>query len=198
MRDANEDGRPLVIHQVGDFDPSGWQMAVSTARTAQALRDTQFPDLDLTVDAVDNPRAMRVVEFAIVATEGNREARRPWREAMGREETELDAAVCWRPESLQSDRRVFTSILRHGSVALTRIQIPYTRLCPQQTIAFPINSGLTYWVLFDRSAEESSRIEDLVDEINKALHIDIAELDIEKPETPATDRGYGLPLPSAG
>ncbi len=52
LRDANEDGRPLVIHQVGDFDPAGWQMAVSTGRTAQAIRDSQFPDLDITIHAV--------------------------------------------------------------------------------------------------------------------------------------------------
>ena len=43
LKRAAEDGRPLAIHQLGDFDPAGHQMAVSTARTAQAIRDSQFP-----------------------------------------------------------------------------------------------------------------------------------------------------------
>ena len=94
MRDAATDGRPLAIHQLGDFDPAGHQMAVSTARTAQALRDSQFPDMTVRVHAVALTRD-HCAEWDLPSTplkETERRASR-WKEAMGREQTELDAAV---------------------------------------------------------------------------------------------------------
>jgi len=52
LKAADEDGRPLSIHQLGDFDPAGHQMAISTGRKVQALVDTQFPDLRVVLHAV--------------------------------------------------------------------------------------------------------------------------------------------------
>jgi hypothetical protein len=39
------DGRPTVVFYFLDFDPSGWQMAVSVSRKLQALRDHLYPEL---------------------------------------------------------------------------------------------------------------------------------------------------------
>jgi hypothetical protein len=48
-RDADADGRPLVVFTFSDFDPSGRQMPVSIARKLQALRDLEFPELEAQV-----------------------------------------------------------------------------------------------------------------------------------------------------
>ena len=94
LKEANADGRPVAIHQLGDFDPAGNQMAVSTARTAQALRDSEFPDLVIRVHAValslEHCQAWRLPSTPLKETE--RRASR-WKAAMGWEQTELDAAV---------------------------------------------------------------------------------------------------------
>ena len=44
-KDTNNDGRPLVLFTLTDFDPAGYQMAVSIGRKLQACRDLLFPDL---------------------------------------------------------------------------------------------------------------------------------------------------------
>jgi hypothetical protein len=44
-KDANEDGRPLVLFTAADCDPAGRQMPVSIARKLQAFRDLFFPNL---------------------------------------------------------------------------------------------------------------------------------------------------------
>jgi hypothetical protein len=42
-KDANEDGRPLVMFTIADCDPAGRQMSVSIGRKLQAFRDPLFP-----------------------------------------------------------------------------------------------------------------------------------------------------------
>ena len=102
LKRAARDGRPLVIHQLGDFDPAGHQMAVSTARTAQAIRDSQFPDLDIRVHAVgltlEQCQEWDLPETPLKETEKRADR---WREAMGWAQTELDAALALVPSRFQ-------------------------------------------------------------------------------------------------
>ena len=44
-KDADDDGRPLVMFTVADCDPAGHQMSVSIGRKLQAFHDLLFPDL---------------------------------------------------------------------------------------------------------------------------------------------------------
>ena len=44
-RDADADGRPLVMSTLSDCDPAGHQLPISIARKLQASRDLFFPDL---------------------------------------------------------------------------------------------------------------------------------------------------------
>ncbi|MGB5834327.1 MAG: hypothetical protein WBG92_20405, partial [Thiohalocapsa sp.] len=99
LADAVEnDGRPVVIHQLGDFDPAGWQMAVSTARTAQAIRDSLFSDLEIKVHA-PALTLEQCIDWDLPSTPLKQTERRAdrWFAAMGREQTELDAAVALVP-----------------------------------------------------------------------------------------------------
>ena len=77
-KDANDDGRPLVLFTLADCDPSGWQMAVSIARKLQAFRDLLFPDLRFEVVPVAlNPDQVARTRTALDAAQGKRKARRP-------------------------------------------------------------------------------------------------------------------------
>jgi hypothetical protein len=49
---AAADGRHAVILYLSDFDPAGWQMPISVARKVQALRDKEFPTLDLEIHSI--------------------------------------------------------------------------------------------------------------------------------------------------
>lgn len=99
LKAANDDGRPLVIHQLGDFDPAGNQMAVSTARTVQGLKDSLFPDLTVIVNAIgltlEQCQQWELPATPLKETEKRAEK---WINLMGREQTELDAAVALVPD----------------------------------------------------------------------------------------------------
>ncbi len=97
-----EDGRVMVVFTLSDFDPAGFQMPVSIGRKLQALRDLEFPDLNFEVVPVALT-AEQAVDFDLPSTplkETERRADR-WREAFGREQTEIDALQALRPGVLR-------------------------------------------------------------------------------------------------
>jgi hypothetical protein len=102
-----EDGRPMVVVCFSDADPAGWQMPISIARKLQALKalgDVEVPtetgstrvvplgDLDFQVyRAAVLPDQVR--EYGLPSSplkETEKRASR-WREAMGIDQTEVDA-----------------------------------------------------------------------------------------------------------
>jgi hypothetical protein len=95
------DGRPAVIFYFSDFDPAGWQMGVSAARKLQALRTLRFPTLDVRLYPValnyDQVTRLGLPSTPLKETEkrGDR-----WREAWGREQTEIDALAALNPAEL--------------------------------------------------------------------------------------------------
>jgi hypothetical protein len=93
-KDAVQDGRPLVVFTLTDFDPAGWQMSVSIGRKLQALRDLKFPKLKfelvpvgLTVEQV---RELNLPSTPLKETEKRADR---WKEAFGCEQTEIDALL---------------------------------------------------------------------------------------------------------
>jgi hypothetical protein len=101
-KDADADGRPLVLFTLCDCDPAGWQMPVSIARKLQALHDLLFPKLQFEVVPValtpDQVQSLGLPSTPLKETE--RRADR-WREAFGVEQTEIDALATLRPEVLR-------------------------------------------------------------------------------------------------
>jgi hypothetical protein len=101
VKRAAADGRPLVVLYFSDFDPSGWQMSISVARKVQALRDLRFPTLNAQVHQValtlPQARALNLPSTPLKESEarGNN-----WRAIMGREQTEIDAAIALVPDAL--------------------------------------------------------------------------------------------------
>ncbi len=99
---ANEDGRPAVVLYFSDFDPAGRQMPISIARKLQALRDLEFPELQIEV----HPVALtldQVVGFDLPSTPLKPTEQRAdrWREVMGREQTEIDALLALHPGAIE-------------------------------------------------------------------------------------------------
>ena len=99
-KDADEDGRPLVLFTLADCDPAGRQMPVSIGRKLKALRDLLFPDLQFEVVPIEltaTSSALGLPSTPLKETE--RRADR-WREAFGIEQSEIDALATLRPDVL--------------------------------------------------------------------------------------------------
>jgi hypothetical protein len=98
-----EDGRPMIVFILADFDPAGNQMAVSIGRKLQAFRDLLFPGLTFEVIPIalteEQVRELDLPSTPLKETE--RRADR-WREAHGGlEQTEIDALATLRPDVLR-------------------------------------------------------------------------------------------------
>ena len=101
-KDEVEDGRPLVVLTVADFDPAGWQMPISIGRKLQALRDLCFPGLQFKVVPVAmTPEQVR--EFGLPSTPLKQKEKRAdkWLAEFGLAQTELDALATARPDILR-------------------------------------------------------------------------------------------------
>jgi hypothetical protein len=102
-RDANEDGRPLVVFTFSDSDPAGRQMPISIGRKLQAFRDLLFPKLRFEVVPVALT-VEQVGQLGLPSTplkETEKRADR-WREAFGgAEQTEIDALATLQPDVLR-------------------------------------------------------------------------------------------------
>jgi hypothetical protein len=101
-KEANDDGRPMVMFTLSDCDPSGWQMAVSIARKLQAFRDLFFPKLEFEVVPVAlNVEQVRELGLPSTPLKETEKRADRWREAFGVEQTEIDALATLRPDVLR-------------------------------------------------------------------------------------------------
>jgi hypothetical protein len=101
-KDADDDGRPLVLFTLADCDPAGHQMSVSIGRKLQAFRDLLFPNLRFEVVPVALT-VEQVSELGLPSTPLKPTEKRGdrWREAFGVEQTEIDALATLRPDVLR-------------------------------------------------------------------------------------------------
>jgi hypothetical protein len=101
-KDANDDGRPLVLFTLADCDPAGRQMSVSIGRKLQAFKDLLFPNLRFEVVpvalTVEQVRELGLPSTPLKETE-KRAGR--WRETFGVEQTEIDALATLQPDVLR-------------------------------------------------------------------------------------------------
>jgi hypothetical protein len=95
---AHKDKRAVRCFYFSDFDPSGMQMPVSTARKIQALRDEYLPSLDLKLFKVALTEA-QVYQYRLPHTPlKEKDTRAPgWRNRFDREATEIDALIALHP-----------------------------------------------------------------------------------------------------
>ena len=101
-----QDGRRLVVLYFADCDPGGWHMPISVGRKLQALRVLHFPELDFEVRRValtpPQVRAYGLPSTPLKATEKRADR---WQQAMGVEQTEIDALAALQPHLLEEIAR---------------------------------------------------------------------------------------------
>jgi hypothetical protein len=101
-KDANDDGRPLVMFTLADCDPAGRQMSVSIGRKLQAFRDLLFPELQFEIVPVAlNPEQVRELRLPSTPLKETERRADRWRAAFGVEQTEIDALATLRPDVLR-------------------------------------------------------------------------------------------------
>jgi hypothetical protein len=101
-KDANTDGRPLVMFTLADCDPAGRQMSVSIGRKLQAFKDLLFPKFTFEIVpvalTVEQVRELGLPSTPLKETEKRADR---WRDAFGVEQTEIDALATLRPAVLR-------------------------------------------------------------------------------------------------
>jgi hypothetical protein len=108
-KEANEDGRPLVMFTLSDCDPAGHQMPVSIARKLQAFRDLFFPRLRFEVVRVAlTPEQVEAEALPSTPLKVTEKRASRWRDAFGIDQTEIDALTT------PSKRSVLQRILRQA------------------------------------------------------------------------------------
>lgn len=197
-RDGAADGRPMVVLCFSDADPSGWQMPISIARKLQAFKTLQVPELSFEVHRValtpDQARAYGLPSTPL--KEKERRADR-WRDAMGTEQTEIDALASLRPDLLRSIAAdaiapFFDSTLV-ARVALARIEWGERA----QAVLDAAMDAERMEQLRSDAADRLAAMRAEIAEINDALRIDATELELPPvavPEAELNGHVHGVPL----
>jgi hypothetical protein len=193
------DGRPMVVLCFCDCDPSGWQMPISIGRKLQAFKALLFPDLKFQVRRVallpEQVREHGLPSTPLKVTE--RRADR-WQQAMGVQQTEIDALAALQPALLRRMARHAVRPFVDPTLAgrCRAAQSEWREACQQAVDAQTDQEHL------DRIADQANEMLETVREQIKALEeqIRIDPGDYKLPERPdlpepeLTVEPDGLPL----
>lgn len=189
---AATDGRPMVLLYFADCDPDGWHMPVVVARKLQGFKTLLYPDLDFEVHRVGlTPDQVR--EFGLPSTplKTTNQKADGWRDAMGVEQTEIDALASLQPDLLRR-------------LAVDAIDPFYDR-----TLEERVGEAEDEWIqeaqaivdeavdddqldrIRTQAAEKLDQLSEQIDAINQALQIDADDFDLPIPAVPEArlDRG---------
>lgn len=182
---AAEDGRPLVLFTFSDCDPAGWQMPISITAKLQALKVSQFPELEFVVHRVGLlPEHVRLYGLPSTPLKPSEKRADKWERAMGTKQTELDALATLQPQVLielavAAISPYFDSTLsRRTAEAVWAWEAQANEqlvdlIGPQQLLAF--------------RAEQEAKLQDLreqIAELNVGLRVDGSELDLPEFDAP--------------
>ena len=170
-KDADADGRPLVVFTFSDFDPAGHHMPISIGRKLQALRDLYFQSLRAEVVPVSLTLEQVISERLPTTPVKVKERRaRAWNKAFGpalREaglvtgdraaQVEIDALAVLRPEVLTR--------ITHEKIALYR----------DETIDRRVRAATNRWhraatqAVAPQIAERQERLDEIKEEAIEAV-----------------------------
>jgi hypothetical protein len=194
-----EDGRPMVVFYLSDCDPAGWNMAVEVARKLQAAKALSFSELEFEV----RPIALtpdQVHEYGLPSTPLKDTERRgdKWKQAMGVEQTEIDALATLRPDLLR--RIVLKATAPFFDSGLDE-RVRRARREWEAEAQRKLEAEIGEEQLAQLRADAEQKLVDLevqVEALNNALTVDEVE-GLELPETPDVVEGTaevdGLPSP---
>jgi len=195
-RSGHADGRPMVVLCFSDCDPAGWQMPVSIGRKLAAFETALFPGLEFQVHRVALTPA-QVSEYGLPSTplkatelRGDR-----WTQAMGIEQTEIDALASLQPGLLgQLARHALGGFYDH---TLTPRVEEYREEWLGRAAAVIVDYGIDrITAVRDQAREQLATMREQIAELNDQLRIDIDPDDLPPIELPeAADPGGGPLLP---
>jgi hypothetical protein len=192
------DGRPMVVLYFSDCDPSGWNMPIEVGRKLQAFKALRFPDLDFAVHRVAlTPDQVR--QYGLPSTPLKPEEKRAdrWREAMGVEQTEIDALASLQPELLKEIARdaiaPFWDTTLQSRVTLAKIRW-------EQAAQATIDQSIDQEQLARLRTEAEAKLTELreqIDAINDQLQLDASDFDLPPLVVPVAeiDEATMYPLP---
>ena len=186
-KDADDDGRPLVVLTLSDFDPAGHQMPVSIGRKLQALRDLLFSDLEFEVVqaalTVDQVRDLGLPSTPLKDTEKRADR---WREAFGVEQTEIDALATLRPRDLREIvDRAFDPYIDRTLEARVRQAETAWDLAAQEEIDRQVDSNR-----LEAIREQAAVLAETIHNINAelediAVDVELPPIEVPEPEVDA-------------
>jgi len=187
-KDANEDGRPLVMFTVADCDPAGRQMSVSIGRKLQAFRDLRFPKFRFEVVPVALT-IEQVQELGLPSTplkETEKRADR-WREEWGIEQTEIDALATLRPNVLrQITEDAFVPYF--DDTLADRVEAAEVAWMEQAQAAIDAQvNPATLAAVREEATAKLAELRSVIDDLNERMDLatdgfDLPEIDVPQPE----------------
>jgi hypothetical protein len=193
---AVADGRPMVVFCFSDCDPAGHQMPISIARKLQAFKAFKFPELEFELHRValtpDHVREHALPSTPLKTTE--KRAQR-WVEAMGVEQTEIDALATLRPGLLREiaedaiapyfDHTLDSRVLEAQSEWLNQAQAAVDSSFDQEQLER----------LRTRASERLREMSQEIDALNESLRMDTEEIDLPPLQVPTARLGGDGPEP---
>jgi hypothetical protein len=192
-----EDGRPMVVLCFSDADPSGWQMPISIGRKLQALKELEFWELKFEVHRVAlTPEQVNLYGLPSTALKDTERRADRWRDAMGVEQTEIDALASLRPDLLTRIAR--EAVYPFFDLTLDRrvLEARGRWLEEAQTVVDGAMDHDHIERLRTEAGQKLAELQTEIDAINDALRIDASDFDLPEVVVPEAqlNGGGGLPL----
>lgn len=191
-----EDGRPMVVLCFSDADPSGWQMPISIARKLQAFKVLKYDDLTFEVHRVAlTPDQVR--EYGLPSTPLKAKERRAdrWRDAMGVEQTEIDALGSLRPDLLRQIARDAIAPFYDSDLGRRVFEAREQWLDDAQDALDASTDPGQIARLRSEAETKLAELRDEIDAINEALRMDVGDLEIPTPVVPTAQLNGGKCTP---
>jgi hypothetical protein len=217
-----EDGRPMVVLVLADFDPAGNQMAVSIGRKLQAFRDLLYPDLEFQVIPIALTEE-QVREFDLPSTPLKETERRAdaWRLAHGGrlvqgtidakgklspdavvedglEQTEIDALATLQPDRLHKIVREAFDRYHDHTLEDRALEIENEWLAEAQAaLEDEIDADLIA-ALYAEAEGKLAGVREEIERINEQLRASTENMGVElppppEPPEPQLNEGGALP-----
>jgi hypothetical protein len=182
-KNGDEDGRPLVVLYFSDCDPSGYNMPIEVGRKLQAFKATLFPDLEFwQYRAGLTPAQVREYNLPDAPLKDSEKRAAKWKELMGVEQTEVDAAIQLHPGLIaQLAEDAIEPFYDHTLDRRINEAKRAWREEAQRIVDADLDQHLDQ--VRDAAAAKLEELQAEIDAINEALRFDIGDFDV--PPVPA-------------
>lgn len=195
-RTGAKDGRPMVVLYFSDCDPAGWQMPISVARKLQALKVLEFEELEFEVHRVAlTPEQVRDYGLPSTPLKETEPRADRWREAMGVEQTEIDALASLRPELLKRLAKEATEPFFDRTLSRRVSKAKQRWTDAAQAVVDDMIDEDELARIRGEAAVVLAGMQEQIDELNKALRVEVTYDDLPVFDIPEAELDGVHPLP---